>query len=103
MYNAFTYVYTPQGIAHPVSTNRQITSQNGIRPPNNSILKIPYGILLVVCILLTIAWNFFLIKTIARTFPDYQARAIDDMIERNFRLSGDVFSQASVWKYSKVK
>lgn len=95
--------YAPQGIIRPVSANHQNNLQTRIRSPNNySILKIPYGILLAVCILLTIAWNFFLIKTIAQTFPDYQARSVDDIIERNFRLSGDVFSKAYVWKDSKV-
>lgn len=105
-YMNYEFVFAPRGITHPdepVSTNRQTAWQNRTPPSNNSILKILCGIVLTVCVLLTIAWNFFLIKTITRTLPDFQARSVDDMIERNFRLSGDIFSNVTVWQHTKVR
>lgn len=102
-YMNYEFIYSPQGIAYLVSTNRLITWQNRMPSSNNTIHKIPYGILLAVCILVTIAWNFFLIKTIASTIPDFQARTVNDIIERNFCLSGDTFSNVTVWKHSEVR
>lgn len=85
------------------SISSQIILHNSIWTVNINRLNISNAFLLIACILITIAWNFVLVKTIAWPTPVYQVRTIDEMIERYFRLTGGPFANVSTWKHSKVK
>lgn len=52
--------------------------------------------------MMSVAWNFMILKAIVQPIPGYQIQTVDELISHNFRLSGGVLSNVSVWENSQV-
>lgn len=64
--------------------------------------KVWISLSIVIILMISIAWNFIILKVILQPIPGYQIQTIDELIAHDFRLAGGPFSNVTIWENSKV-
>lgn len=64
--------------------------------------KVWISLSIVIISIISIGWNFMILKIVLQPIPGYQIQTIDELIAHDFRLAGGPFSNVSIWENSKV-
>lgn len=77
-------------------------SGNGMRGRNSTTRNVSVVVVSAVFLVLSVAWNFMILKVIFQPIPGYQIQTVNELIAHGFRLSGGTFANMSIWENAQV-